>query len=143
MSEELAKMAAQQEMIRQKLQSYQESLKKSGNGKQARDLNKTVKDMEQNETELVNSIILQESLMRQKEILTRLLEAEEAEREQKQDEKREAKEGKDVKRKYPPNIEEYLKQQNSEVELLKTIPPEMKPFYKNKVNKYLEQIKVH
>lgn len=142
MSEELAKMAAQQEMIRQKLQSYQESLKKSGNGKEARDLNKTVKDMEQNETELVNSIILQESLMRQKEILTRLLEAEEAEREQKQDEKREAKEGKDIQRKYPPSIEDYLKQQNSEIELLKTIPPELKPFYKNKVNNYLERIKV-
>ncbi len=143
MNEELAKMAAQQEMIRQKLQSYQESLKKSGGGKQARDLNKTIKDMEQNETELVNSIILKESLMRQQEILTRLLEAEEAEREQKQEDRREAKEGHDIKRKYPPSIEKYLKQQNSEVELLKTIPPEMKPFYKNKVNKYLEQIKVH
>lgn len=142
MSEELAKMAAQQEMIRQKLQSYQEALKKSGNGKEAGELNKTVKDMEQNETELVNSIILQESLMRQQEILTRLLEAEEAEREQKQDEQRESKDGQNTQRKYPPSIENYLKQQNSEIELLKTIPPELKPFYKNKVNNYLEQIKV-
>lgn len=142
MSEELAKMAAQQELIRQKLQSYQESLKKSGNGKEASDLNKIAKDMEQNETELVNKIILQESLLRQQEILTRLLEAEDAERTQKEDEQRESKESINFERKYPPNILEYLKQQNSEIELLKTIPAELKPFYKNKVNKYLEHIKV-
>ena len=87
--------------------------------------------MEQNETELVNNILLSESIKRQEEIVTRLLEAEKAEREQKEDEKRESKEGEESKRNYTPELEKFLKQQNKEIELLKTIPPYMKPFYKN------------
>ena len=140
MSEEMARAAAEQEMIRRKLQEYQNGLKKAGKGKRASDLNKTIKDMEQNETELVNNILLSESIKRQEEIVTRLLEAEKAEREQKEDEKRESKEGKDSKRELSPELKKFLKQQNKEVELLKTIPPNMKPFYKNKVNIYFEEL---
>jgi len=140
MSEEMARAAAEQEMIRRKLQEYQNGLKKAGKGKRASDLNKTIKDMEQNETELVNNILLSESIKRQEEIVTRLLEAEKAERQQKEDEKRESEAGKDKKREFTPEIEKFLKQQNKEVELLKTIPPNMKPFYKNKVNIYFEEL---
>jgi len=140
MSEEMARMAAQQELIRKKLQAQQNALKKAGRGEEAKGLNKTVKDMEQNETDLVNSLILRESMMRQEEIVTRLLEAEKAEREQKQEETREATEGQDKKSKNPPEIEEFIEQQKKEAELLKTIPPNMKPFYKNKVNRYFEEV---
>jgi len=140
MSEEMARAAAEQEMIRRKLQEYQNGLKKDGKGKRASNLNKTIKDMEQNETELVNNILLSESIKRQEEIVTRLLEAEKAEREQKEDEKRESKEGEESKRNYTPELEKFLKQQNKEIELLKTIPPNMKPFYKNKVNLYFEEL---
>jgi hypothetical protein len=140
MSEEMARMAAEQELIRQKLQEYQNALKKAGHGKAAQDLNKTAQDMEQNETELVNNMLLQESIMRQEEILTRLLEAEKAEREQKEEETREAIQGKDLERKYPPQIEDFIQKQNKDVELFKTIPPNLKPFYKNKVNNYFERI---
>jgi hypothetical protein len=139
-SEEISKMAAQQELIRQKLQEYQDALKKEGRGKEAQKLNKTIKDMETNETELVNQMILQESLLRQQEILTRLLEAEDAEREQKKEDQRESKEGIPIDRKIPPEMEQFIKKQNQEVELIKTIPPHLKPFYKNKVNKYFERI---
>ena len=140
MSEEMARAAAEQEMIRRKLQEYQNGLKKDGKGKRASDLNKTIKDMEQNETELVNNILISESIKRQEEIITRLLEAEKAEREQKEDKKRESQAGKDINRDYSPEMEKFLKQQNKEIELLKTIPPNMKPFYKNKVNSYFEEL---
>ena len=140
MSEEMARMAAQQELIRKKLQQKQNALKKAGRGKEAQGLNKAIKDMEQNETELVNSMILRESMMRQQEIVTRLLEAEKAEREQKQEESRESSQGVNVIRKNPPNIQDFIDKQKKEVELLKTIPPNMKPFYKNKVNIYFEEI---
>ncbi len=140
MSEEMARMAAQQEMLRKKLQEQQSMLKKAGKGQQAQGLNKVMKDMEQNETELVNSLILRESMIRQQEIVTRLLEAEKAEREQKQEETREAKEGYKKTRVNPPNIQKFIDQQNKEAELLKTIPPNLKPFYKNKVNIYFEHI---
>lgn len=140
MSEEMSRMAAQQELIRKKLQAQQNALKKVGRGKEAQGLNKAIKDMEQNETDLVNSLILRESMIRQQEIVTRLLEAEKAEREQKQEETREAKTGEDRKHENPPQLEKFLEQQNKEVELLKTIPPNLKPFYKKKVNEYFETI---
>ncbi len=140
MSEEMARSAAEQEMIRRKLQEYQNALKKTGKGKRASDLNKTIKDMEQNETELVNNILLSESIKRQEEIVTRLLEAEKAEREQKEDKQRESEEGKDINRDFSPQMKKFFKKQNKEIELLKTIPPNMKPFYKNKVNSYFEEL---
>ncbi len=140
MSEEMARMAAQQEAIRKKLQGYQNQLKKEGRTQEAQGLNGIAKKMEENETELVNKILRAESFKRQQEIETRLLEAEDAERKRGEEEKRESKEGKDIDDN--PNIQffDYIRRQNKEVELLKTIPPKLKPFYKNKVNKYFEDI---
>ena len=37
-------------------------------------------------------------------------------------------------------FEEYLKIKQEETELLKTIPPNLKPYYKNKVNEYIKSI---
>ena len=50
--------------------------------------------MEQTETDLVNKIINNETIKRQKEILTRFLESEKAEKERELDEKRESNEAK-------------------------------------------------
>jgi len=140
MSEEMARMAAQQEAIRKKLQDYQNQLKKEGRGKEAKGLNGIAKKMEENETDLVNKILRAESLKRQQEIETRLLEAENAERKRGEDEKRESKEGKNIDDNTNIQFFDYIRRQNKEVELLKTIPPKLKPFYKNKVNKYFEDI---
>jgi len=139
-SEDMARMAAQQEAIRKKLQNYQNELKKQGRGKEAQGLNGALKKMEENESDLVNRILRAESMKRQQDIETRLLEAEKAERKRGEEEKRKSKEGQnntDVN-----NIEffDYIRRQNKEVELLKTIPPKLKPFYKNRVNKYFEDI---
>jgi hypothetical protein len=37
-------------------------------------------------------------------------------------------------------FEEYLQIKKGETELLKTIPPNLKPYYKNKVNEYFKSI---
>jgi len=39
-------------------------------------------------------------------------------------------------------FEEYLKIKQEETELLKTIPPNLKPYYKNKVNEYIKSIEI-
>jgi hypothetical protein len=36
----------------------------------------------------------------------------------------------------PENFFEYQRAKEKEVELLRTIPPSLKPYYKNKVNDY-------
>ena len=77
---------------------------------------------------------------RQQEILTRLLEAEEAERQRETDNKRESNTGKEMVKKLPPEIEEYLKKKQAELELYKTVPPDLKPFYRELVEEYYKSL---
>jgi hypothetical protein len=135
MSEQLARMAAQQEAIRKELQKLRDDVAKEGKGN-AGNLNKIIQDMEQTESDLVNKMITNQTLMRQKEILTRLLESEKALREREKEERRESIEAKNQLYSNPKNFFEYNKIKSRETELLKTIPPTLKPFYKNKVSAY-------
>ncbi|MHC1706753.1 MAG: DUF4175 family protein [Bacteroidales bacterium] len=135
MSEQLARMAAQQEAIRKELQKMRDEIAKDGKGN-AGNLNKIIQDMEQTETDLVNKMITNQTLMRQKEILSRLLESEKALREREKEERRESTEAKNQLYSNPKNFFEYNKIKSKETELLKTMPPTLKPFYKNKVSAY-------
>lgn len=139
MSKEMAQMAAKQAAIRKELQKMQEEIDKEGNGKGG-NLKKLSDLMEQTETDIVNKNITQQTLNRQKEILSRLLESEKAEREREKDDKRESKEGKEVPNRNLNEFFEYNKQKEKEVELLKTLPPNFLPFYKNKTTNYFENI---
>ncbi len=136
MSEEFAKMAAQQEAIRKKLQEYRDQMAKQGNLKQAGQLGKIANEMEKNETDLVNKILTAESLMRQKEILTRLLESEKAEREREQQEERKSKEGKNIKNSNKILEFQYKDENGGDIDLLRLMPPELRPFYKKLVDEY-------
>jgi hypothetical protein len=136
MSEQLARMAAQQEAIRNQMQQYADQLEKDGNFGGSKELKKIMNDMEKTETELVNKLVTQETLMRQQEILTRLLNSEKAELEREKEEKRESNEAKNQINRNPNEILKYNVQQSNEVELLKTVPPTLKQFYKSKVNQY-------
>ena len=93
MSEQLVKLAAEQEAIRKQLQELEEQLKEEGKTNTG-DLNDVMGKMEKTETDLVNKIIDNETMKRQKDILTRLLESEKAEKERELDEKRESNEAK-------------------------------------------------
>jgi len=135
MSEQLAKMAREQQMIRQALQEINRELNKDGKSGLG-NLDKLSKEMEQSETDLVNKKIQNETLIRQQEILSKLLEAEKAERERELDTQRESKQGKDQSINYKIVLEEFKKLKQNEVELLKTVPPSLNTFYKLKVGDY-------
>ena len=135
MSEGLAKLAAQQEALRRELQKAADKMNKDG--KQGNGgLSKLAEEMEKTENDLVNKMISQETLRRQQEILTRLLEAEKAERERELDEKRESQEPKNEIFRNQNQFLEYNTLKQKEAELLQTIPPSLNQFYKNKVNEY-------
>ncbi|MXV14713.1 DUF4175 family protein [Hufsiella ginkgonis] len=139
MSEQLARMAREQQMIRQALQEINREQNKDGkNG--LGNLDQMAKEMEQSETDLVNKRIQQETLIRQQEILTKLLDAEKAEREREEDNKRESKEGKDMAPNYKLVLEQYKKIKQRETELLKTVPPSLNSFYKIKVGDYFKSL---
>ncbi|MFT4543922.1 MAG: hypothetical protein ACI9EQ_000372 [Bacteroidia bacterium] len=137
MSKELAKMAAQQEALRSMVQEYENSLKNKpgskGSGGDMKDLSKL---MEQTENDLVNKQLTLETLRRQEEIMTRLLEAEKAEREREKEERRESVEAKDQKEGNPEEYFQYKQRKKKETELLRTVPPNLTPFYRSKVDDY-------
>ena len=95
--------------------------------------------MEKNEEDLVNMRINQETLKRQEDIMTKLLESEKSEREREQDNKRESNEGENRSRQNEIFME-YLLEKERQTELLETIPLNLKPFYRNKVNEYYNNL---
>jgi len=138
-SKQFAETAKQQAAIREAMRQLNEQQNKSGEGDLG-DLEKLMDEMEKTEEQLVNKNITRELIERQKEILTRLLEAEEAERQREYDNKRQGETAQEIERQIPPEIEEYLKKRNAEVELYKTVSPELRPYYKSLVEKYFKDI---
>ena len=134
-NEQLARLAAEQQAIRKQMEQMADDYK--NNGKPGGDkFNNMLKQMEQTETELVNKMISQQTLNRQKEIVTRLLESEKADLEREIDKKRESNEAKNQNFSNPNKFFEYKKIRVKEDEMLKTALPTLKPFYRNKVNEY-------
>lgn len=139
MSQEFARMAAQQEMIRRMMQEYGQELKQgsAGNAKLAREIDQLMKQMEQTETDLVNKVITQQTINRQQQIMTRLLEHEKAEMEREKEERRQSREAKDINHQMSPSeIEKFKRLQDKNSELFRTVPPSLSPYYKSKVNDY-------
>ncbi|MCF8334099.1 MAG: hypothetical protein K9I47_08125 [Bacteroidales bacterium] len=134
MSEKVARMAAKQAAIRRKLQQYRKELMKQGKGDQG--LNKTIEKMDENESDMVNKRITEELIKRQEKIVSRLLESEKAERKQDKKKEREAEQAKSYKKRNPKQFLEYKEIETNSKEVLKTIPPEMHPYYRKKVNDY-------
>ncbi|MFM7023025.1 MAG: DUF4175 family protein [Flavobacteriales bacterium] len=136
----LAKLAAQQAAIRQHLQQLNQQLNKEGKGGLGGDLDKISEMMRKTEAEIVNDKMTQETIMRQKEILTRMLEAEKAIKEREFDKERESKAGKEKEKGNLKDFKEYKWVKKKESELLKTVPPSLNNFYKKKVNEYFNTL---
>ncbi len=134
MSQELAKLAAQQEAIRKEIQKMSDQINKDGKG--GGNIGKLAEKMEETETDLVNKMLSQETIKRQQEILTRMLESEKAEKEREMDEQRQSNEAKNENYSNPNAFLEYNILKQKETELLKTVPPSLNPFFKLKVNQY-------
>jgi hypothetical protein len=137
LSEELARMAAEQERIRKGLQELQEKMNKENGKKPGGDL---PGQMEQTEMDLVNKQITERTIQRQKQILSRLLESEKSMREQDLDEERKGETAKDYQKDLPKEFLEYLKLKEKEVELLKTVPVKLYPYYKKEAGEYFKRI---
>jgi hypothetical protein len=136
-AKDFAEMAARQAALRKALKEKQKQLQEHGKGQQM--LDQLIQEMDKVETDLVNKRLTNQMLKRQQDILTRLLEHENAEREKEFDEKRKAEAAKNAERTLPPQLEDYLKQRSDEIDSFKKVAPSLKPFYKQLVEKYLEQ----
>lgn len=138
-SKQIAKLAAEQEAIRNELQKYRDALTEQGI-KDGGSLKETIRAMEQNETDLINKQITQETIKRQQTIMTRMLESEKAEQQREKEEKRESNEAKNQLYSNPLNDFKYKSKERSDIESLQLSLPVLNNFYKNKVNHYVLKI---
>jgi len=134
-SKEIAKMAAEQNAIRQRLEQLKKELNKDGKG-QGNQLNPLIKELEEQEKQIINRKFSNELINRQKDILTRLLESEKALMNRGFEEKRESKSGKDNFSGNKINFDEYNKEKLKQTEILRSADPLYKKYYKDKANQY-------
>ena len=133
-NKQLAKMLAQQEIFRQMLQDMNSEFSLSPETQKI--LNEINKMAEENEKDIVHNRITPELYERQKEIETRLLEAEDAENKRKTDNKRKSNEGKDKIYKSPEDVFKNSKENNSFNEGLYNKNIQLKNFYKKLYEDY-------
>jgi hypothetical protein len=134
MSEQLAKMAAEQEFIRSQMQQAEDEMDQNKKGGGA--LGDVAKQMDKTQEDIVNQQITEATMQRQEEILKHLLEFEKSERTQGQDPNFESHVAKKQFFGNPNPFLEYNTQKTQQNELLKTVPPDFNAFYKDKVNDY-------
>jgi hypothetical protein len=139
-SMQIAKLAAEQQALRNEIQKLAKEMGDQGNKSGQGKLDKLAELMEETEKDLVNKNITRETLQRQQEILNKLLEHENAELERELDEKRKSNEAKNQENSNPEQFFEYNKLKQREAELLKTVPVVLSDYYKQKVNTYFNTI---
>ena len=135
-SEAFARAAARQEMIRRMLQeelARQKAMDPSSAGK----YNSILGDMERTEKDLVNRVLNSQLLARQKKIETRMLEAENAELQREKDDRRESRRGQAFDPALFDSVSEFDRKERSARELLLRRIPELRPYYKEKLQDFL------
>jgi hypothetical protein len=104
-------------------------------------MQEAIQQMEQTEKELVNKQLTQESLQRQQQILSRMLEAEKAEQEREMEQSRASESAKS--REMKPRIaalEELLRQKRLQQALYKPSGPELNSYYKERNLRYQQNL---
>ncbi len=138
-SKEFAEMAARQAALRKALQQKQQELRQSGKGTDPK-LQELIDEMDKAEEDLVNKRLTNEMIQRQQDILSRMLEHEKAERQQKMDEQRQSETAQQRKKELPPNLQEYIRQREAEIDMFKRVSPELKPYFQGLVNEYFQSL---
>ena len=139
-AKDFAKAAARQAALRRALEEMAEERGEQGKGA-SEELQQLIEQMDKVEVDLVNKRLDNQLLLRQQDILTRLLEAEKADRQRDKDEKRKAETGKETKKELPPALVEYLKEREAETEMYNKVSPSLRPFYKQLVDEYFKALK--
>jgi hypothetical protein len=140
-SKDFAEAAAKQAALRKALEDMAKDKQEQGKGGGLQELQEIMNQMDKTEVELVNKRFNAESLKRQKDILTRLLETEKADKQRDMDEKRKSETAQEKKNPMPASMQEYLRKRTAEAELFKTTSPVLKAHYKNLVDDYYKALK--
>jgi hypothetical protein len=139
MSKQMGQSLMQHEMMQQMLRDMM------NNGSVGSDAKKQLQQidnmLEQNRKELINKSINAETIARQNQITTRLLEAEKAEMERDFEDKRESQTA-DEFYSNPIKFFEYKEKENFSIEYLNKNSHKLHNFYNNKYKQYLKNIEI-
>ena len=136
-SEQLAKMLMQQEMMQQMLNDMMNGGISPEAAKLLQEINRM---MNENLSDIIDGNITPQTINRQENILTRLLQAENSEREREIDDKRKSNEARDYQLSNP---DEAFKEKETELrfnELLQMSNVKLKSYYKTKYKEYLKTL---
>jgi len=128
-------MAAEQEAIRNQLKQLTDEMRNQGR-EVGEELDQLQRDMERSELEMLRKELSTRTILRQEQILTRLLEHHRAELQREQEARREGTTAKDYDLSNPEEIFEYNRIREREVDMLRSLPPGLRPFYRSLVEQY-------
>jgi hypothetical protein len=134
---ELAKMLMQNEIYQQMLEQMMRNA--DIDGQTAKLLQEAKKLMEKSHTEFANKKLSIQTVMRQQNIVNKLLDAENAETERDTDDKRESTTAKNIDGKTPKNFQEDITFEKN-MDVLKQTNLKLNSFYKAKFDEYLNSV---
>jgi len=134
-NKEISKMAAEQALIRKRLEELKKELNEDGSGT-GNKLNPLLKQLEEQEKQLVNKKFDADLINRQKDIMTRLLESDKALMERDFEEKRESKSGKNENSGNLIRFDEYTRKKLGQIELIRKVDPLYNGYYRKLANEY-------
>ena len=141
-AKDFAEAAAKQAALRKALEDARKELQEQGQGGESlKEMQEIIDLMNKIEEDLVNKKLNNELLKRQQDIETRLLKAEKADRKREKDNKRKGETAEQIIRELPPELQEYLKQKESEIELYKKVSPDVYPHYQKMIEEYYNALK--
>lgn len=141
---EFARIAAQQQAIRNAIKKIEESSNtpdKSGKKPMGNGLQDAMDQMNKTENDLVNKRMYEEMIKRQKDIQVKLLESAKAQREQDEDRNRESERAKNIKPEPPIEFKKYLEDKKQNESLIELKPVGLTPYFKTLSEKYFKLIK--
>jgi hypothetical protein len=134
-----AQMAAEQGELRRRLQEMKEEMNKDGSGS-GNQLNPLLKELEEQQEQLINKDWDIDLIERQKRIMTRLLESEKAIMERGFEDERKSNDGKIKEKGNQIDFIEYKRQKQKQTELLRTLDPSFSRYYREKANAYFREL---
>ncbi len=136
--QQMAEQIANREMFDKMLRDFMNNNTLSP--QESKILNQIKQDNDQIKSDIINNRLTTQTLLRQQQIMVRLLEAEKADMTRKFSNKRIAQKGADSLYRNPAQIEKYFKKYHKSIELINYNPIELNRFYKHYFNFYLNQI---
>ena len=135
LAKSLVQMSAQQNAIKEQLKQLDQKQKKQGNSGLG-EMEDLKQKMEETERDILNKNITRETIMRQEEIMTKLLKAENSVRERELDDKRKSNQAKNTFNRNPVDFIPYKSFKSNNKEEIRSIPASFNLYYKRKISEY-------